>query len=263
MSWFKEVFGCEKVIIGMVHLLALPGTPNFNGDMNKVYEKALQDAKALVDGGVHAIMIENDGDAPFAEKLQIEQATALSAVSAVIKEKFNLPIGIDAAFSDYKSALACAKAAKADFVRIAVFVDTVISFPGILKPCCAEALRYRKYIDAQEVKILADVQVKYTHMLQEKITIEESATWAQACGADGIIVTGSHTGGETPIEAVERVKKIVKVPVVIGSGFSTDNATQQLQIADGAIVGSSLKTSGIIDKEKVVELMDQIKLITN
>ncbi|GMQ61442.1 BtpA/SgcQ family protein [Vallitalea maricola] len=259
MSWCEELFGTNKPIIGMVHLKALPGTANFDGDMEKVYTAAIKDAKALEEGGVNGIMVENDGDMPFSHLLSIEQTAALAALTAVIKEHTNIPIGVDAAFSDYKSALACAKGARADFIRLAVFVDTVVSFNGVMEACSGEALKYRKAIDATEVKILADVQVKYTHMLNSNISLEESAVWAGACGADGVIVTGSHTGGETPLDAVKRVKSKVKIPVFIGSGVTTDNADEQLDIADGAIVGSSLKTDGVIDSGKVRELMDKIE----
>ncbi|GKX30220.1 phosphoribosylanthranilate isomerase [Vallitalea longa] len=259
MSWCKKIFGTNKPIIGMVHLKALPGTANFDGDMEKIYAAALKDAKALEAGGVNGIMVENDGDIPFSHLLTTEQTAALAALTAVIKEHTNVPIGVDAAFCDYKSGLACAKGARADFIRLPVFVDTVVSFNGIMEACCDEALKYRKAIDATEVKILADVQVKYTHMLNSNISLEESAVWAQACGADGVIVTGSHTGGETPIDAVKRVKNTVKIPVFIGSGVTTDNADEQLNIADGAIVGSSIKSDGVIDTEKVKKLMNKIE----
>ncbi len=134
---------------------------------------------------------------PFSQLLTIEQTAALAALTAVLKERTHIPIGVDAAFSDYKSALACAKGARADFIRLPVFVDTVVSFNGIMEACSAEALKYRKAIGADDIKIIADVQVKYTHMLNPNISLEESAVWAQASGADGVIVTGSHTGGET------------------------------------------------------------------
>lgn len=258
MSFKTEIFKTEKPIIGMVHLLALPGTPNFNGDINEIYKKAISEAKALEEGGANGIMVENDGDMPFSINLEIEQTAALAALTAVVKEHVNIPVGVDAAFSDYKSALACAKAARADFVRIPVFIDTVVSFSGTMHPCADQALRYRKKINAEEIMILADIQVKYTNLLVPNTPIEQSASFAEISGADAIIVTGTHTGGETPIETVKKVKDVVKIPVFIGSGTKKENAKEQLDIADGAIVGSSLKTDGKIDVKKVKEFMGQM-----
>lgn len=258
-----NLFDGKKAIIGMVHLLPLPGTPGFDGNMEKIYEQALKDTKALEDGGVTALMVENFGDTPYGKKLDLAQSTALAAVAAVVKQNTNLPVGIDAAFCDYETALACAKAVGADFVRLAVFVDTVACFAGIMEPCARDAVYYRKQIGAENVKIFADIQVKYTHMLIPSISIEESAAVAVSSGADAVIVTGSHTGGETPIDAVKRVKNVVNVPVIVGSGVKTANIKEQMGIADGAIVGSSLKIDGVVsnpvDVEKVTELMNQLK----
>lgn len=257
MDRFKKLFNEDKFIIGMVHLLPLPGTCGFDGDMDAIYEQALNDAKALEEGGVNALMVENFNDMPYGKTISLEQATALAAVSAVIKKNTKLPVGIDAALCDYKAALSSAKAARADFVRLAVFVDTVQCFAGIIEPCCSLALPYRKQLQGEDILIFADVQVKHTHMVIKDIDIVESAKVAQDCGADAIIVTGLATGLETPIESVIRVKNNVKCPVIIGSGINPNNIKKQLDIADGAIVGSSLKTNNKIDINKVRELMDK------
>ncbi|HSM44230.1 MAG TPA: BtpA/SgcQ family protein, partial [Acidimicrobiia bacterium] len=38
-------------IVGMVHLLPLPGSPRFGGSMDEVVATASEDARALVDAG--------------------------------------------------------------------------------------------------------------------------------------------------------------------------------------------------------------------
>ncbi|KKK38919.1 photosystem I assembly BtpA [Mesobacillus campisalis] len=262
MKKVHHLFQNQKAVIGMVHLLPLPGTPMFAGDVQAIYDQALLDAKTLEEGGVHALMIENFGDMPYKKTIEIEQVAALAAVSAVVKQQTDLQIGIDAAFCDYKAAISIAQAVQADFVRLAVFVDTVESFNGIMEPCAGEALAYRKAIGANHVGILADVQVKHAHMLVPSVPIEESAKVAVSCMADGIIVTGTHTGGETPLDSIKRVKAVVDCPVIIGSGVSAKNIKEQLSIADGAIVGSSLKSTSDpaspIDLEKVKSLVENI-----
>ena len=55
-------------IIGMVHLKALPGSPNFAGDLSDVERIAIADASTLLAGGVDAILVENFGDVPFQKK---------------------------------------------------------------------------------------------------------------------------------------------------------------------------------------------------
>lgn len=228
-------------VIGMVHCLPLPGTKDFKDNMQFLKQQAIDDAITLEKAGVDAIIVENMGDNPLGETLDLEQRLALSAIAALVKDKVSLPVGIDAAFNDYRAALAIAKAIEADFIRIPVFVDTVMYFNGVIKPCARDAMIYRKQLNAENVKVFADVQVKHTYMVNKDITIEDSAKMAVGCGADAIIVTGTSIGEETPIELIERVKKAVKVPVVAGSGVNIENINSQFKIADGAIIGTSLK----------------------
>src|SRR5581483_3761107 len=62
---FDALFGKKKIVIGMVHLGALPGAPRYAGNLNAVIDKALADANTLEQGAVDGIMIENFFDAPF------------------------------------------------------------------------------------------------------------------------------------------------------------------------------------------------------
>ncbi|HTL11021.1 MAG TPA: BtpA/SgcQ family protein, partial [Bdellovibrionota bacterium] len=45
------------------------------------------------------------------------------------------------------------------------------------------------------------------------------------------------------------------VPVWLGSGLDETNARELMSLADGAIVGTSLKTGAYIDADKVRRLM--------
>ena len=61
----RELFGSGKVLIGVVHLLPLPGSPRWNGNLKSVLNRARMEANILQDGGAHGIIVENFGDAPF------------------------------------------------------------------------------------------------------------------------------------------------------------------------------------------------------
>lgn len=246
----------EKPIIGMVHLKALPGSASFDGDMDAVYAQARSDARMLVDGGVQALMVENDGDQPYECTLSTPQIAALAAVASRLRAEFDVPMGISAAFNDYQAALSIAKAVGAQFVRIPVFVDTVVAFCGILQPVAPMAIKLRSRLQAESVQILADIQVKHTKLLLPETAIEESAQLAQSCGADAVIVTGVSTGNVPPIEAVKRAKSAVRIPVLIGSGIASDNVREQLAIADGAIVGTTFKQGGRLDEARIRSFME-------
>ena len=51
-NWLKQI----KPVIGMVHLLPLPGSPRWQGNMDQVLERAGQDARHYQDAGFHAVL---------------------------------------------------------------------------------------------------------------------------------------------------------------------------------------------------------------
>lgn len=255
----KNILGTgKKFVIGMVHCLPLPGTAFYGGGARRIFSQVVEDAKTLEEAGVDAVIVENMGDAPFSAKLSVAQTAALSTAAAKAVDAVKIPVGVDAAFNDYEASIAIAHINGCRFVRIPVFVDTVLFTDGLITPCARDCLLYRRSLGAQDVMILADIQVKHTRNLAADIPIEESAKNAVDCGADAIIVTGSTIGSETPIEMIARAKKVVKIPVIAGSGVNADNIDEQLKIADGAIIGSSLKKEGIISNPISGELVRNV-----
>lgn len=253
----------QKGIMGMIHCLPLPGTRDYEGSMQSVVDRALFDLDAMERAGVDAVIVENFCDRPASTKLEPEQLAALSAVSMMVAQKSQIPVGIDAAFCDPMASLAIAVAVGAQFIRVPVFVDTVVTSDGIVTPCARELMRYRKLLDAESIALLCDIQTKHTYQLTDSISLEESAIMAEDCGADAIIITGAHTGTSTPTDTIRLVRSATHLPLVAGSGVKTCNVHEQLSLVEAAIVGSSMKRHGKanepIDYALAKELMDQVK----
>src|SRR5437660_1187350 len=97
-AWSKT----NKIIIGMLHLPALPGSPQFNADTQSVLSTILTDADALATGGVHGLMMENFGDVPFYPgRVPTHVATHMTAIAAEVRRRFsNLPLGINVLRND-------------------------------------------------------------------------------------------------------------------------------------------------------------------
>lgn len=244
----RDYFLEKPRLIGMVHCLPLPGTLGFKNNLEEVIYQAVEDAIKLEEAGFDAIMVENMGDAPFQTFMEVEQIAALTTIATLIRQKVKVPLGIDCAFSDYKASLAIAKAVGASFVRIPVFTDTVIYANGIITPCARDAVMYRKKLQAEDILILADIQVKHTYMLNPQISLEASAHEAEAAGADVIVVTGASTGQAADATLIKSMRKVVKVPLIVGSGVNKQNVKEQLAHANGAVIGSSLKEGGVLSK---------------
>ena len=61
----ENCFGKSRVLLGVVHLPPLPGSPDYGGSMESVIEHALADARALEEGGLDGAVVENFADTPF------------------------------------------------------------------------------------------------------------------------------------------------------------------------------------------------------
>ncbi|MFP6743372.1 MAG: BtpA/SgcQ family protein [Alphaproteobacteria bacterium] len=244
MSRFSAVFGDGKAIIGVIHLPALPGYPQSPG-LDAVLARALRDVNALERGGAQGILVENDDDRP----MRVEAAPETTAImTRVTREEVvaasGAAVGIEILLNDPMASLAVAKASGAAFIRTDYFVDPMerAEHGGAMAIDPEGLMAYRRQIGAEDVLILADIQVKYATMMVER-SLAESAALAAAHGADGIIVSGLVTGQPPLIDEVAAAKQGAgSVPVLIGSGADADNIAALLSVADGTIVADRVAT---------------------
>jgi uncharacterized protein len=236
----------ERTVIGMVHLPPLPGSPRWDGSMARVVASALADARALVEGGADALLVENFGDAPFTPG-RVEPATvaAMSVVAAEVRKAFpRAPLGVNVLKNDARAALAVAAAVGAEFIRVNVHAGAVLADQGIVQSDAYGTLRDRRLLGI-EVAILADVGGKHAVPLAP-VEVEQTARDLVHRGlADALVVSGPATGQATPLAEVKRVRSAVpEVPLLVGSGVTAETAAELLSVADGLIVGTSVKRGG-------------------
>ena len=248
-------------LIGMVHVAPLPGSPRWDGSMDRVVTAAVADARALADGGMDALLIENYGDAPFTPG-RVEPATvaALTVVAREVRAALPaVPLGINVLKNDARAALGIACAVGARFIRVNVHAGAVVADQGLVQSDAYATLRERRLL-AADVAIFADVGGKHAMPLVP-VDLEQHARDLTHRGlADGLVVSGQATGATTPIGEVKRVRSAVPdVPLLVGSGVTPGTVADLLAVADGVIVGTSLKRNGHVaspvDPERVRRLV--------
>ncbi len=244
-----EVFNTRNPVIGVLHLLPLPTSPRWQGDLQAVVDRAEQEATALASGGVHGIIVENFFDAPFT-KGPVDPAvvSAMGLVVQRLQTLVTVPIGLNVLRNDARSALAIATCTKAAFIRVNVLTGVMATDQGLIEGCAHELLRYRRELGSP-VKILADVLVKHARPLgSPNLTTAVQETIHRGM-ADGIILSGWATGSPPSLEDLELAKAAAgNHPVFIGSGADVDNISTLIKAADGVIVASSLKRQGNINQ---------------
>ena len=241
----------------MIHLPPLPGYVDSPG-IEQVIRQAVADLHTLQAGGVDGVLVENEYDRPHRIKASAETVEAMTRVTReIVRESRNMAVGCEILLHDPEASLAVAAATGADFIRVDYFVDRMT------RPEYGEfdidpdgLLRYRSSIGADDVLILADIQVKYAEMVEPR-PIRASAELAREKGADAVVVTGDASGHPPSIGDLQQAA--AGLPVLIGSGLDATNAKALLAECDGAIVGTSIMSNGRVDAIALAQLMSAIR----
>ncbi|MGE3802881.1 MAG: BtpA/SgcQ family protein [Candidatus Kapaibacterium sp.] len=253
-------FNDPQPLIGMVHLRPLPGTLYFDDSLDTVIDAALADAYHLQQAGFNGLIVENFGDIPFRKnRVELHTVAAMTAVVQEIRREIELPVGINVLRNDPFAAIAVASATGANFIRVNVLTGVMATDQGLIEGEAAEVFAYMERV-APWVTLYADVHVKHAAPLVPRPITEVAQETTYRGGADGLIVTGTQTGGGVDMEELIAVREAVVVPVLAGSGVTVDNVQSILSTCDGAIVGSSLKVDGIagnpVDPELAREFVE-------
>jgi len=240
-----STFKSQRPIIGMVHVPALPGAPRYEGNLDAVLEHALRDARTLEQAGVHAVLVENFHDYPFyPETKEPETVAAMTRVAVEIRRAVSLPVGVQVLRNSWQASIAIASAVGGAFIRLNILTDALITDQGLITGVAHLALRYRKFIGAERVKILADVYSKHGAPVARRPMSVVAQEMAYRGLADALIVSGEHSGDPPRREDVEEVRQAVPgIPIILGSGMTVDNV-DLLRQADGCIFGYGSKRDG-------------------
>jgi len=260
---WHQVFQGKRPLIGVIHLPPLPGSPGWGGDMASVETWALADAQAYAKGGATGVLVENFGDQPlFANQVPPETIAAMARIATAVVQAISLPVGINVLRNDGAGAMAVAVASGAQFIRVNVLSGAMVTDQGVIQGCAAQLLRQRRLLAAEGVAVLADVLVKHALPLAPlplHLAVQDTL---KRGGADGVIVSGDHTGAPVEPDMLHQTRQAAQgAPVLIGSGFAPANADHLGPLCDGVIVGSALKRDGQlhnpVDPQRVVQLRRQ------
>ncbi|MFQ5855987.1 MAG: BtpA/SgcQ family protein [Anaerolineae bacterium] len=259
-----ELFGVDKPVIAMAHFPALPGTPRYVPTLgvDGIIERMREDVHHLLAGGVDAIMFCNEDDRPYTLRASFEAVAVMTRVITELRPT-DRPFGVDFLW-DAKAPLAIAKATGAAFIR-EVVTGVYESDMGLWAPDAAALYRYRRQIDAEDVRIFANIMPEFASPLGSRSISERAKSAVTSSLVDAVLVSGLMAGTEPDFSLVQEAKEAVgdQVPVLLNTGARPDNIQRFLAVADGVIVGSTLKVDGYtwnpVDPERVKTFMAAVR----
>jgi membrane complex biogenesis BtpA family protein len=257
---FRRVFGSGKPVIAMVHFGALPGSPLYDaeGSIEALIDGVSKDIDALQRAGFDAIMFGNENDRPYEFSVDTASTATMAYVIGRVRDRITLPFGVNVLW-DPMSSIALAAATGARFVR-EIFTGTYASDMGPWTPDAGKAMRYRDRLHRSDMALLYNVSAEFAHSLDRRALPDRARSAVFSSIPDAILVSGQITGEAAEMGDLEAVKKALPTtPVLANTGVKHATVADVLKIADGCIVGSSLKIDGdtwkAVDPERAAEFM--------
>lgn len=264
MKIFEDMFGVRQPVLGMVHFPPLPGSPLYDrdGGMDKIRETAYRDAMTLVDAGFDGISFSNEGDRPYQSEVDKVTVAAMASIIREVTKELDVPFGLSV-LADPEAAIAIGKAVDADFVRI--FLSWVfVGDWGIVDPDAGKLQRVKAACDGK-MKIFANIS-GHTRPLGGR-SLEDIARGAVKFAlADALCLAGTTAGSEIAEEDLLAARRGSEgVPVIAGTGVGEENIEKMLELADGVIMGTSIKigrnTFNPVDPERARSFMEKVRKV--
>jgi membrane complex biogenesis BtpA family protein len=261
---FRRVFGDRKPVIAMVHLGALPGAPLYDADAgpDALVEGARKDLAALQAAGFDAVMFGNENDRPYEFKVDTASTATMAYVIGRLKPEIKVPFGVNVLW-DPISSMALAAATGAAFVR-EIMTGTYASDMGPWTPDAGAAMRYRDRLGRRDLALLYNISAEFAYSLDRRSLADRARSAVFSSIPDAILVSGAITGEAAAMPDLEAVKAALPgTPVLANTGVKHETVADVLKVADGCIVGSSLKVDGhtwnAVDPERAKEFMRLVK----
>lgn len=272
MERFRRIFqATSPVVIGMIHVKPLPGSPNFRKNFDNIIDEACKESEIYKFCDVDGVLVENMHDIPYIQSKYMGPEVTASMTRICTEVRKILPskikCGVQVLAGGNNEAIAIAQAAGLQFIRAEGFVFSHVADEGFTDSCAGGLLRYRRNVGADDVLVFSDIKKKHcAHSITADVSIEETAKAAEFFLSDGVIITGTATGDPASMNELSTVKKSCSIPVLIGSGVTTENVENYLG-ADGFIVGSYFKKTGRwegdLDKDKILKFLHKLKTLAS
>ena len=255
----RSEFFNKKIVIGMVHLLPMPGNAAYRDNKEEIIRNAIEDAKTLIDCGVDAISLENFSDWPqYSTEVPLEAYSLMLRIATEIKSFCPVPFGINIEMNAFVQEWAMAYAIDADFIRLEAFVDNRAGSFGMIEACSTPLAKLMKDYPAKTL-LFTDVHTAETYGCPE-VPINELAQNAINHDSSAIIVTENDQCKKITVEDVKSMReKIGDFPIIVGAGVKAETVLDYLEYADAVIVGRGFKTGERVDPAKVKEFMQIVR----
>jgi uncharacterized protein len=253
-------FGTAKPVIAMLHFPGLPGRPRHDRARGRaeLVDVVGRDLATLQAAGVDGLLFCNENDIPYQLAVGPEIPSAMAAVIGELRADLRVPFGVNILW-DAQASLALARATGATFIR-EVLTGVYESDLGMIAPAIGDLAGYRTAIGADDVAFFDNISPEFSSAVGSR-TIADRARGAAFLGMDAILISGPAAGVPFAMSDLSAAKEAApELAIVANTGVRAERVAEIFGVADGAIVGTSLKVDGItwnpVDPARAGRLME-------
>jgi membrane complex biogenesis BtpA family protein len=260
MDVLTRIFGVQKPVIAMLHLPALPGRPLHDraAGIGGAVDAVARDLEALHAAGVDGLLFCNESDLPYQLRVGHEISAAMASVIGQLRREVRVPFGVNILW-DATASLAVARATGASFIR-EVLTGVYESDMGMIEPNIGDIAAYRASIGGDEIALFDNIAPEFASAIGTR-GVAERAKGAAYLRMDAILISGPAAGVQFEMSDLRLAKEAApETPVVANTGVRAERIAEIFGVADGAIVGTSLKVDGHtwnpVDPDRAYRLME-------
>lgn len=255
MLWTETMFHVKKPIIAMLHLDPLPGDPRWHyGDsVEAVVQHALEDLRALQNGGVDGILISNEFSLPYQRHMNFVTPAAMAYVVGRLKDEIRVPFGVDC-ISDGEATIELAAAVGADFVR-GTFCGVYVGDGGLYNNDFSALLRRKAALHLDNLKMLYFINPESDRNLDTRPLADIAKSIIFKAHPDGLCISANAAGQDVDDALITSVKEAnPEVVVLCNTGCRPDIIVRKLRCGDAAVVGTYFKEGGKLEDSRLRNL---------
>lgn len=267
-AWLKDMFGTDKVAIGLVHLKPLPSDPLYDekGGMDAVYEAALADLKALKYGDVDGILFTNEFSFPYQHPANPVVVAAMATIIGRLRCELDRPYGANV-ISDATATIQLCAAIGGSFTR-GTFSGAYSGNLGITSAQAGDYIRLRHQLGIDDLKMIHYVNPESSAPVGGLDPMVQMRNIVFGNMPDGLGVAGAVAGATADMSLLEQVRAENPDMVLFATtGVKEETIEQTYALADAAFIASSFKVDRVfenpIDPQRVKSFMDKLKAYRN
>lgn len=240
-------------IIGMCHLMALPGDPNYQNNIDKTIERAKKEIEILQKYGITKILFSNEFSYPYTNNVSTVSILSMAYIIGVLKKDLSVPFGVDCMYDPY-STINIATSVNSDFYRITLSnlnvddlvlgkaeINKIVRYADSLKKISNPDLFLNISIPFKKIVNKEDISVLISSI------ITQINPFAICLSSDNDFYSLFHSlSNDKPL-------------IICDGGCNEKNIIDISKCANGVIIGTALKKNGLlnnqIDEERVKNIL--------